>query len=73
MKPQFITDEKGNRTAVILSMPDFEKLMDELDEVDAVRLYDEAKAENLSFRPLEEALKDIDRKRIATHVSGPVE
>jgi PHD/YefM family antitoxin component YafN of YafNO toxin-antitoxin module len=73
MKPQFITDEAGNRTAVILSVQEYEQLLDELDEAHSVRLYDDAKAENLTFRPLEEALTDIDRKRATRDVSGSVE
>jgi hypothetical protein len=56
MKPQFITDEQGNRTGVILSINEYNKLMDELDEAHTIRLYDSAKAEKLTFQPLEKAL-----------------
>lgn len=70
MKPQFITDEEGNRTAVILPINDFNKLLDELDEQDTVRMYDKAKAEKLTFRPLNDALTDIQAKRQKHRVSG---
>ncbi|MBO0932822.1 hypothetical protein [Fibrella aquatilis] len=70
MKPQFITDDKGNRTAVILPITDYNKLLDELDEQDTVRMYAKAKEEKLTFRPLSEALADIDAKRQKRRVSG---
>ncbi|MGA0557010.1 hypothetical protein ACO2Q8_10190 [Larkinella sp. VNQ87] len=69
MKTQFITDEKGNKTGVILSIKDYEKLMDELDEAHTVRMYDKTKAEKLAFRPFEDALKEIEQKRAKSRVS----
>ena len=69
MKTQFITDEKGNKTGVILSIKDYEKLMDELDEAHTVRIYDKAKAEKLTFQPFEDALKEIEQKRAKDRVS----
>ena len=63
MKPQFIVDEKGNRTGVILPIGDFNKLIEELDENHTIRLYDRAKADKLTFRPLNDALKEIQAKR----------
>lgn len=32
LKPQFITDDKGNRTAVILSLEQYEELTDLLED-----------------------------------------
>ena len=55
MKPQFITDDKGNRTAVILPITDYNKLLDELDEQVTVRMYAKAKATKLTFKPLDDA------------------
>ncbi len=63
MKTQFITDEKGNKTGVILSTKDYERLMDEVDEAHTARIYDKAKSKKLTFRPFDEALKNIEQKR----------
>ncbi|MGF7082458.1 hypothetical protein [Mucilaginibacter sp. UYCu711] len=41
--PQYITDEDGKKTAVVLSMGEFEQILDELDELDDIKLFDEAK------------------------------
>ena len=59
LKPQFITDDEGHRTGLILSITEFNQLLDELDEAQAVQLYDQAKAENLTFRRMAEAMKEI--------------
>ncbi len=61
MKPQYITNKKGKKTAVILSMKDYQKLLDEVDEAHCVKLYDEAKHENLTFRPLADVLKQQNK------------
>lgn len=70
MKPQFVTDDKGNRTAVILPISDFNKLLDELDDSHTTRLYDKAKEEKLTFRPLSDVLNEIQAKRNKQRVSG---
>ncbi|MDZ7740648.1 MAG: hypothetical protein U5Q03_02565 [Bacteroidota bacterium] len=43
---QFIIDNKGNKVAIILPMDDYQKLLDELEEVEDVKLYDQAKNED---------------------------
>jgi hypothetical protein len=70
MKPQFITDEQGNRTGVILSIKDYNRLLDELDEINTIKLYDNAKAEKLIFQPLDQALASIEEKRMKKSVSS---
>jgi hypothetical protein len=68
IKPQFITDDEGHRTGVILSIAEFNQLLEEFDETTTVQLYDQAKAEPLTFRPMADALKDIRAKRANGHV-----
>lgn len=43
MKKQFIVDEGGKKIAVVLPMKEYEKMMEELEELDDIRLYDQAK------------------------------
>ena len=43
IRPQFITDSNGKKISVVLSLKEYDKLMEELDEKEDVRLYDEAK------------------------------
>lgn len=41
---QFITNEKGERTAVVLPMDEYEELMERLEDAEALREADEALA-----------------------------
>lgn len=68
MKPQFIIDEKGNRTGIILPIKDFDKILEELDENHTARLYDEAKKDKLTFRPLNDVLEEVQAKRAKRRV-----
>ena len=46
INPQYITDEGGQRISVILPIQEWQQVLDELDELDDIRLYDEVKARN---------------------------
>lgn len=63
LKEKFLVDEQGQRVAVLLDISDYEKLLDELDELDAVKAYDAAKASGEDSIPLEDALAEIERNR----------
>lgn len=63
MNYQYISDQKGNKKAVIVPIKDFKKILENLDELEAIKEYDEVKSEKLSFRPLEEALNDIEANK----------
>jgi hypothetical protein len=64
MGTQFLTDEKGKRTAVVLPIEKYNKLMEHLDDLEDVRLYDEAKREDDGTRiSIDEAFKIIEAKR----------
>ena len=43
METQFLTDEKGNRPAVLLPIKKYNKLIEKLEDLEDVRLYDESK------------------------------
>lgn len=55
--PQYITDNDGNKTAVVLPINEFEQILDELEELDDVRLYDEAKKDNEPSMLLDDYVK----------------
>lgn len=40
--PRFITDTDGKKVSVILSMEEFEALLEELDDIEDVKLFDAA-------------------------------
>lgn len=65
MAPQIITDKKGKKVAVILSIEDYEQLLEEREELDAVKAYDKAKARKETFIPLREAVKQRKKRKYA--------
>ena len=46
LHPQYITDEHGKRVSVVLPMQEWQQMLDKLEELDDIRLYDEVKARN---------------------------
>ncbi|MFI5137739.1 MAG: hypothetical protein ACHQIM_07915 [Sphingobacteriales bacterium] len=50
--PQYIKDADGNKSLVVLSAKEFDTIMEELDDIEDVRLYDEAKKNDTGERIL---------------------
>jgi hypothetical protein len=63
MKTQFITDTSGKKTGVILPIRDYEKMMEELEELEDIKAYDQAKNNKSRPVPFEQALKEIELLR----------
>jgi len=63
MKTQYITDTTGKKVSVILPIEDFEKIMDELEELEDIKAYDRAKARKSEPIPFEQAVKEIELLR----------
>ena len=61
--PQYITDATGNKLSVVLPVQEFETLMGELEELEDIRLYDEAKASDEPLIPIDEAFKQVELQR----------
>lgn len=66
VNPQYITDTAGKKISVVIPMEEFKSLMEELEELDDIRLYDEAKRSNEPSIPIDEAFKTIEAKRNAS-------
>jgi PHD/YefM family antitoxin component YafN of YafNO toxin-antitoxin module len=63
VNPQYITDNAGKKLSVIIPIADFESIMEELNELEDIRLYDEAKAANEPSMPAIDAFKMIEANR----------
>lgn len=66
MKPldeKFVVDEKGKRVGVILTIEDYRKILEELEELESIRAFDEAKASGGEAIPFEQAIKEIEKER----------
>jgi hypothetical protein len=60
---QFLTNEKGERIAVVIGIAEYEELLEDLEDLQAVREYDEAKAAGEIPIPFEQAMAEIRRNR----------
>ncbi|MFB8790772.1 MAG: hypothetical protein U7123_18430 [Potamolinea sp.] len=62
-KERYLVDENGNRVGVFLDIADYQKLLEELAELEAIRAYDTAKATDDEAIPFEQAIAEIERDR----------
>ena len=60
LKERFIVDENGQRIGVLLDIEDYRQLLEEVEELEAIRAYDAAKASGEEAVPLEQALAEIE-------------
>lgn len=58
-KEKYITDAKGKRTQVVLDIRDYKRLMSEMEELESIRAFDEAKRSTDEAIPLAQALHEI--------------
>jgi len=63
--PEFVHDENQNRTAVLLPLSDWDRIVSELEELDDIRAYDAALTESGERLPFEQAVQEI-RKQSGT-------
>lgn len=63
MKTQFITNEKGERIAVILPIEEYKKLLEKLEDIEDIKLYDKLSSKKQTFEVAEEAFKEVEKLR----------
>ena len=64
INPQYITDQNGNKLYVIISIEEFEYLIEQLEELEDIRLYDESKNDDSEESiSMEEAFQIIENER----------
>ena len=60
--PRYVIDEKQRRKAVMLSLPEWDKIMEKLEELEDIRAYDAAKATAQKKGPFEESVRQLNQK-----------
>lgn len=63
LHPKYIIDETGNKSAVVLSIREYDKLIEELEDMEDIKLYDEGKADKSPSMPIDEVFRAIETKR----------
>lgn len=62
-REQYVIDERGNRTAVLLDVERYLELLEAQEELESIRAYDEAKASGDEVVALTQALDEIESAR----------
>ncbi len=58
-KTKFIKNKKGENVSVVLDIKEYEKLMEELEELDDIRAYDRAKKSSGMAIPFEQIARRV--------------
>ena len=68
MEARYIVDENGKRISVILPIEEYESMLEELEELEDIRAYDEAKAAlergEDEVIPLDQAMREIREGKV---------
>ncbi len=56
---KFVVDDNSKKKAVIVTLQEWERLMDDLSELEDIRAYDQAKAKKETVIPFETAVREI--------------
>jgi hypothetical protein len=61
LHPQFVTDERGTRLAVMLPAKEYDSLLEELEQAEDMIAYDQAKAAGGETIPWDHVKADLAR------------
>lgn len=56
IKQQYIEDSKGQKVAIILPIDEYHKMLEQIEELEDIKLYDQVKSVQEPSIPLEEYL-----------------
>ena len=62
LNEKYVINEKGERISVLIDIKDYKKLLEALEELEAIRAYDKAKTSGDKAVPFEHAVKEIEKK-----------
>lgn len=63
MKTQFVTNDKGKKVAAVVPIREYNKMLKDLEELEDITLYDQAKKNDPEGLPIDEAFSIIEAER----------
>jgi hypothetical protein len=63
--PKVSKDANGKTKSVTLTAEDWDQVLDELEELDDIRAFDEALADDSPSIPFEEAIAEIEKNKLS--------
>ena len=63
IQEQYLTDREGKRVGVVLDLEQFQRIIEELEELEDIRAYDAAMTSGDEVVPFDEAITEIEQTR----------
>jgi PHD/YefM family antitoxin component YafN of YafNO toxin-antitoxin module len=63
VRERYVVDEHGKRVSVLLDIAEYRRLLEELEELEAIRAFDRAEASGEKPVPFGQVVKEIEAKR----------
>lgn len=63
ISPKYITDQAGNKISVVISVKEFESMVEKIEELEDIKLYDQVKKSNGPSFQIDEAFELIETLR----------
>jgi len=60
---RYVVNDKGERVSVLLDWEEYKRLLEELEELEAIRAYDAAKASSDEIVPFDQAVTEMESER----------
>ncbi len=60
---RYVVDGKGERVGVLLDMSEYQRILEELEELESIRAYDAAKTSKKEAIPFAQAVNEIEQQR----------
>lgn len=60
---RYVVDNDGKRISVMLDISDYKKLLEELEELECIRVYDSAKSSDDQAVPFEQVVSEVEKNR----------
>lgn len=61
VKQRFVVDQDGRKVEVLLDIAEYHELLDAMEQLEAIRAFDAAKASGDDTVPFEEAVAEIEQ------------
>ena len=60
LHPEFLLDDENRKKAVVIPISEWDRILEELEELEDIRAYDQAKAEPSAPIQFEQAMREIE-------------
>ena len=63
LKTRYIINDEGKKNEVVIDINDYQKILEELEELESIRAYDSAKESDDEAIPFTQAINEIEQRK----------